>query len=373
MDEAAFGERLHQELERRGTNRPQPSRLWVPADGSFVSDSYGPDYFGLRKHGPAPYHLQGYPYRRLPTSKYAAFLNELSLTKPRPDPEAFKAALQPENLAEARVLVGPVPTVDGVRWVTPMYDGSPSDPTLPTDDRGVEMALIRHAVWVGSPLGVTGAMGKFRRKVGQAARLMRRHGITTVLWTDISREVAERARSGTENVFEGHDLAAIRSLLMWAMAHDISLVDHREVYHVEHPMRLREEAVTAHARLQGQGFAGESDNIRPAPMWDFGGFYADGDTVIGRDVIKDLRATLVSDYGFTKYVTETYESGWREISVENVTLIGPAGHEGTRRVQDSMRLGYAMTQPDALPGGMSQGFGGEGVTQSTTGSDPLQQ
>ena len=357
MDEAEFGDRLRQELQGRATKPLRPlnvvdfSRFSLTRDDVTHDEAYGWDYFNLRAHAPAPYHLRGYRYRSLPTDKYASFLRELSLTIPRPDREAFTAALRPENLAQSPVLHGPIPTAYREEWVTAMYDGSPSDPdaTAP-EHRKVELALIRHAVWVGKPVGVTSAMGAFRRNVAKAARLLRRQGIATVVWTDISRELAEKARSSTDNVFEGHDLAAIRSVLKWAQDNHISLVDYHEVYNVEHPMRLRTEAVTSHARLNGEGFAGESDILRLDAHWDFGGLYTDGDSEIIRNVKRDLSNTLDSPYGFTYHVTSEY--GRMQPAEHDADRTG--GSRGYTTHAGFIPARLRMAQPDVVdmsPGG----------------------
>ena len=330
--EATFAARLQAEVQRRVVNQPVLVRkLEQPGPDVW---GFGRDYFGRRVASRPKPHLQDYPYDRLRVNQFASFLRSLSLTIARPDPEAFKAMLQPEALGDDRVLEGPVPTVRGKILVEPRYV---------TPGNTVETPLIRHVVWVG-PLGEHGKQGEFRRQVAEAAKRLAKFGFATVLWRNAPREVTEAALRGATGVMDGWDLAAVASEVAWALKNQISLVPYDEIYNDGNEMTTQAEVATGVARRTGEGFAGASDNVRPVIMDDWGGLYADGDVEVGPRVMEDIQATLTSKYGFTLHL---HREGVRS-RVENTVAIGPPGHAIARGDQSEFKRLHALDQPSVL-------------------------
>src|SRR5262249_7058176 len=149
------------------------------------------------------------------------------------------------------VFFGPMPTQpNGEPWVTPKYRHAPKD--------RVEMAPIRHVIWIGGRLVEDvivvnvkprpGPKSRFRRKAEESAERLRGK-LTTVLWTDLDRRVVEYAVEHPNKEFyqsdeqgdellDGTDLVEVRSVLKWAGT-DISVIDWREVYNIENPHPLQ--------------------------------------------------------------------------------------------------------------------------------------
>ncbi|MFC8553233.1 hypothetical protein ACFUMI_37610, partial [Streptomyces sp. NPDC057273] len=294
-------------------------------------DGYGLDYFGLTTPPPPPDFLAGHRHADLPVDKYASFLERLSLTRPRPT----ATDLHPGNLPSRPILTGPLPTHDGQPLVIP------HDKKAPTDH--IQMALIRHAIWVGEPLGTQGAQGSFRQRTAAIADEYHRRGLATVLWTDITREEAEAALGPLKpNDRRHHRLTAIRSVLRWAEQHHISLVAMAEVYNALHPLPDPHAYWSTYAQQSGPGFASHSDVFRVAIMYDWGGFYADGDNTTTGDLIEDLQNTLNSAIGYTTHLMVGFEI-LPPIEV-NDFFIGPAGHYLGKYYRDYVSTRFKLPQ-----------------------------
>src|SRR5262249_40168970 len=126
-----------------------------------------------------------------------------------------------------------------------------------------------------------------------------------------------RSHEKGDELLHGTDLVEVRSRLAWAKKHDLSLLDWREVFNIEHPYPLHRLVLLAFApmqQMQGPKDEGLVDGdglialLLPSVMEFFGGMYAHYKLELTDDVIEDMRAVLnptLSPVGFTFRIVST--------------------------------------------------------------------
>ena len=295
--------------------------------------SIGHDLFGLRGREQTPDFLAGIDLEALRPQQFAAFFDAVAMSSARPwrpaplsidalvaDPGAVTEATIPDRAWTKR-------EVPGIR--------SASLPDTLTYPHQV------HTIWVGGPLGGRGKMGAFRESVTTWARRVRGWG-QVLLWTDVSPEDIELARSSAAPAQGADRWGDIRDMVSWADRTDVRLVSVHELLPLMAPAWLRELFWFELAKNDGPAFAAASDILRKAIMWVFGGIYTDGDNVFTHEFAHYLRQVAASKPGWA--AQDTSDSATSRVG--NALLIFPPRHPAAEAVLQRLRSNYAMAQRD---------------------------
>jgi len=300
----------------------------------------GTDPFGLRELPPPPPFLVGVDLSTLPPEHVAPLLRRISLTKPVPTVDE----LGPEALAHCPGQVSSsVRTAEQRRWGQPAGSGAPP---LPERTR---IPRVVHGIWLGEPMPRTTV---FRENYARAARRYAGE-VDFVVWTDIPRELCEAALALPAPGRGRKDpLAAVRSMVHWALGNGIHLVNVFEVFHGEAPMKLHGPFTLEMTKQLARGYASASDHLRVDVIGRLGGAYVDGDVVLtGPDADSDLEER-VPDFldriaGSVQGFTMNPLPGQ---GVCNDILVAPAGHPAVALWAECARLNYSRTQADIFGG-----------------------
>ncbi|MFE8950389.1 hypothetical protein [Streptomyces sp. NPDC007856] len=291
--------------------RPLPEMLHRRARLDLLeqeSGALGPDLFHLREHPEPPRFLRGFDHRGVASEGKAALMEALSMTHAAP----AAAEMRPERFTGGSVLT--VPAKAG---------GEPS-----------QIPKVRYAIWLGSALGQSGGVRQaFRDSLTESTRVLAAEGVATVLLTDLPRAVFDEARTTPEPPSGIPDpLADVRSMLNWARAFDIKLVNVDEYFSSENPMELRAEYATEMAKQTGNGYAAASDILRLHLE-----FYIDGDDRVEPGLIEELEEAFSRGRDFAM------ARGVRGEANNNV-IIAPSGHWFPRKYIEQIRENYTLTQ-----------------------------
>lgn len=320
----------------------RPARAGAEAGGTAL---LGPDLFGLRQTPPAPPFLAGVDQGQVGTGQLVRFFEILDMARvSHPDDDLFEApdlapARSPAGSgppASADLDPGRLPADEGSVWRAHLDPGERSWPRssgrnlqdLPPD---LEMPLLFHSIWLGSPLTDTQFRDNLKLLADQARPAWR-----VLVWTDIPRATfAEAARSPADG-----PLSAVREMRAWARRHGLLLINVDEVFHARAPMPLAEFYRMERAKRIGVGFAAASDILRLAILDRFGGLYSDGDNkLVSLDGLQDVFSQL----GFAVHSPAPGAD-----QMNNSVLLAARRHPYPRRALDAIERNYALTQADLL-------------------------
>ncbi|WP_147376312.1 glycosyltransferase [Micromonospora radicis] len=239
-----------------------------PASGA-TAVSLGADHFGLRTAPPAPQFLQGYPFGDLKPGQRTNFFRALSLTSTQgPTADALAPAALPFD--PGSVVTGPP---------------QPVQPGAPAKDRRIPRTL--HTIWLGGPLGGHGSQGTFRDNLVKSATAS--NGYQVVLWTNVTREQIDRARSAVPPPAPGTPEADILDMVAWATEHDIQVLNVDEVFSAEAPMSTESLYKSEEIKRIPSAYAAASDLLRFEILERFGGVYTDSDNQLAADLDEEVR------------------------------------------------------------------------------------
>jgi hypothetical protein len=308
----------------------------------------GTDPFGLRHlPGPPPF-LAGTDVTGVPAAHVGAFLRRISMTRPVPRDEE----LAPEALARDR---RPVTVVrrsrEQRRWGQHPASGAP---LLPEWTR---LPHVVHGIWLGRALPPQSA---FWRNFAEAS--FRWAGqVDFVLWTDIPRTwFAQAAQRPAPPRGSPDPLGPARTLLSWATASGVSLVNVHEIFSAAAPMLLHGPYVLEMSKQRPGGYAAASDHLRVEIVHRFGGMYADGDISFHpakqpmrlppgmpdtrpRELPALLRDVAASTHAFTV-------NPFFGMFAANDIVIAPAGHPLLALWRECARTRYFVGQVELFGG-----------------------
>jgi hypothetical protein len=290
----------------------------------------GPDLFGLRGHPDPPTFLKGFEYRKLTPESMAPFFRAMSMTHPAPSQSEMRAS----SFTGGKVIKVPAKTPEMRSWdVSPNPHARHDAFTIP---------LVRHAIWLGSPLGATDDKWAFRNTLADSTRILAAESVTTVLLTDLPRTAFDHVRSAPDPAPGAPDpLADMRSMLTWAQELDIQIVNVDEYFNADNPLALRAEYATEMAKQTGNGYAAASDILRLHTE-----FYLDGDEGVSPGAMQDLRSALEHGHSFAL-------QRWGNFA--NSMIFAPAGHWWPRAYIEKIRENYTKTQVALYGGGSPRG------------------
>ncbi|GID32212.1 hypothetical protein [Paractinoplanes brasiliensis] len=281
------------DLSQRAASRPHTS---APTD-----DLLGPDLFGMLSAAPRPaFMAPDLTYDRMATNQFDEFFAWLNMTDPEFATGWTEKPLTVATLAEeANDYSTWSCQLEEERSWTNSQDVAEELRVLP---QTLEVPLILHAIWLGTPLGGTEATDDFRRNLATMAKAVEEAGFTTNLYTDITRAEFIRARSmaGRDDLVpdQAARFEALRDMMDWARAHGIRLVNVHEVFHEDINEPAFRFALSELAKQNGRGYAAASDIIRVLLMVHIGGWYTDGDN--------PFRSTpMTHDFGLGEGLEET--------------------------------------------------------------------
>src|SRR6201996_2114569 len=250
------------------------------------------DLFGFLALPPAPPFLDGGSLAGLPPEHAAPLLTRLSMTRPAP-PAA--------DLPPAALAVSPGPVTSAWRSPAARRWGQRPSANAPLLPEQVAIPHLVHTIWLGGPVPDCHPLRALLadlagRYAGDAA---------LIVWTDVTRDqfaAADAAAPAAPGTPDAH--AGARSMLAWARACGISLVNIHEVFHAGNPMTLHAPFVAEMAKQLPRGYAGASDHLRLDIIHTFGGLYTDGDNHPNpNSTLNTLTSTLhhvaSSNHGFT--------------------------------------------------------------------------
>ncbi|MEV4615652.1 hypothetical protein AB0K43_24125 [Kitasatospora sp. NPDC049258] len=294
---------------------------------------YGTDPFRLRELPPPPPFLHGTDPGTLPPEHLAPLLRRLSLTRSAPSAEE----LTPRALERDRGR-----TADARRSPELRGWGRPPGPAAPPLPELTRIPYLVHGIWLGGPLP---AESVFRHNFGRAAQQYAGE-LDFVLWTDLPRALL--AEAAAEPAPPGATpLAEVRSMLDWARAHGVHLIDLYEVFHAGAPMRLHLPFVLETAKQLPRGHGSASDHLRVDIVARFGGAYVDGDMVFAGALAPTERLTALIDRVAAARLGFTMNPG---LGVGNDVIVAPARHPALALWSECARLNYGRSQPEIFGG-----------------------
>ncbi len=230
----------------------------------------GASLVDLLRSSPAPLFLAGLDVGGLEPAQLVELLRRLDLSRPTPEPVLADLPADPDTVwSEDRPVddvVAQLLDMDGA-WVEELVAQDWRVARIEEWRAGqlaargrVELPKLLHTSVLGGALG--GPEGELvRARIADLARAAARGGITTVLWTELSRaEVAA-------GVGRPGDLAG------WAGRHGVVLASVGEVWHAGAPMRLAEQFQVEVARQSGAGLAAANAILAAEALDRFGGIY----------------------------------------------------------------------------------------------------
>ncbi|MGW3859681.1 hypothetical protein [Micromonospora arida] len=319
----------------------------------------GPDLFGLLTPAPRPdFMAAGFSYGELNTDQLHHFFDFLDMTAPngplgQPVTPGYFQPVPGSIWTDDRTAIPESDVPARKDWV-PRPDGLPEDLRQLPDV--LEVPLMVHAIWLGSPLGGTPGTADFRRNLAGFANLTRKMAFRTNLFTDITR--AEFLRADALPDFrdleetERDRLDAVQDMLHWARRHKIRLISIHELFHADMDLPIMRFLLAELNKQHGRGYAAASDIIRVLLLVHFGGWYTDGDNSLRKHVVN---VNGEPRYAWANELQSRFEEkgyGVHVLSeakgVNNSSLFAARGHPFFRLYLDQMRQNYEKTQEELI-------------------------
>ncbi|MFI5843119.1 hypothetical protein ACIA8K_25755 [Catenuloplanes sp. NPDC051500] len=296
-------------------------RRWRPGNGvggnagvggARTARSLGPDYLGVRGAPPRPAHIGGVNTTGMAAARRASFFAQA-------------------HLGHGRLTAQPRPREDATTVIE-----SAAGQTQPSRRFGtwlpkpVRIPRLSHSIWLGGPLGNTGAALEFRQNLEQTRQNSR---FDVVLWTDVTREQIVAARQslpGTDDV---------RNFVEWADQQQIRLINVGEIFHAEAPMHLQAQYTAEWSRGVKSAYGAASDILRAEVLHRFGGVYTDGDNTLNGDLDAAVQQVVDSDSGLAIGAESTTVPGAVGRN-SNAVLVTPASHPSIRAYLDAISQNY---------------------------------
>ncbi|MER6913317.1 hypothetical protein ABT354_16740 [Streptomyces sp. NPDC000594] len=283
----------------------------------------GPDVFGLRDPAPVPPFLAGLDFSQLTGDKVTNFLYAMDMVA---------------GGLPGRDEVDPAGIQGDPAWViqhsvdnpTAWAPGGNLDP-LPAQ---LQTPWVIHSIWLGGPLGDTGAMKNFRLNMGKMAQQYQGSAMAA-LWTDVPRSIVDQALE-PESPDDSPEVIAARSMVTWAQESNVMLLNVDEIFNSETPMKLHPFFKAEMNKQIGLGYAAASDILRLEIVRRFGGIYTDGD-----NLITDLAQVVPA-----LQTPESYAFHTTAHTAGNSFMAMPQGHPVADKYLDLIAGQYQLNQKE---------------------------